>query len=118
MVCHFLERKAFSFIEIAISLSIVTIILLALLSLGGQILNNINGIKTNGDLNVLAQACQQYYLNQNHWPKMTSDLQPYFLNNNINGNDYVFQVNTDILTVISKEMYITVVKPRLPRRLQ
>ena len=108
---NFLNKKAFSLVEIVVSLSVIMAILLALLPLGGQMVSKVRGIKTDNDLNAIAQACQLYYRSVGHWPNQLSDLQPSFLNSNINGSNYILNPQTNILTVTLGTSSITVVKP-------
>ncbi len=108
---NFLNKKAFSLTEIAVSLSVIMAILLALLPLGGQMVSGVKGIKTQNDLNFVGQACQQYYRSMGHWPSQLSDLQPSFLNSNINGSNYIFNPQANILTITSGGVSTTVVKP-------
>ena len=95
-----------------LSLSVAAVMIFALLSIGGPTLNKMKDVKANNDLNSVAQACQQYYLSLGHWPSMVSDLQPYFLSVGFNGNSYVFNLQSNIFTIVSGQNSITVVRPR------
>ena len=112
MDSHILNKNAFSLIEIALCVSVMGSILVALLPLGGQIVNRVNDVKTDNDLNVVAQACQQYYASLGHWPSQVSDLQPIFLSSGINGNSYILNPQSNILIISSGPNSITTVRPR------
>ena len=109
---YLLNKKAFSLIEVALSLGVIAMILLVVLLLGGQVLNKIKDVKANDDVNAVAQACQLYYRSLGHWPNQVGDLQPTFLSSGINSSNYVLNHQTNILTVTASQTSTTVVRPR------
>ena len=108
---HHKKKKAFSLLEIALSLSVMAVIVLALLPLGGQIIEKIRNVKTDNDLATVALACQQYYQNHGHWPSQVGDLQPDFLFAGFSSVNYILNPQANILTISSDTSSRTVLKP-------
>ena len=108
---HFLRNTGLGLIEIAIGLSVATVLLLAVLPLGKQAIANARLVQNHRNLSAVAQACRQYYMQLGHWPGQVADLQPYFLSAGVDGQGYVLNPQVNILTVSWGNHEVTVIKP-------
>ncbi len=104
--------KAFSLLEIALSLSMITVIAMALLPLGGGVIEKMKIVRITNDLKAVAIACGQYYRSFGHWPSQVADLQPDFLSPSINSQVYVLDPQTNILIVSLDLLSVTVIRPQ------
>ena len=106
-----LKEKGFSLPEIAIALAVVSLILLALLPLGRQVIAQTKVTQIHHNLNAIGQAAREYYLRFGQWPQQASDLQPYFLTSDAQLQDYSLNPQDNILILSCGTDSVTVLKP-------
>ncbi len=107
-----MNKEGLALVEVALGLGLVALFISVLHPSGIQAITNARLVQNRNDLDVIGQACQQYYMGLGRWPVKVGDLQPYFLSAEIDGASYTLNPQPNILIISLGPNSTVVVKPR------